>query len=330
MSNGLLLEFLTELGSGTWDEFRNAWSACEPAEDQRPSWALQNLAALGHIDVDPAGFSSPKATAWRVCPPLLAGLAETADRKTQVVLCGGRTEAFVSRVMREAKQRGGVAEWTFQANLVAAVRLQLPLGSELGELADAIGIPFIPEAGRRLALCLPTIDVVVSRFSSEPEPSGPGLQKLDTSIQHRRPAWISVAAADTDGAYRQEWLRSTQYWVKQQSVCKRVRGDQSTAVYAVAKGLLLYQRDSSKIRFRVRPPSLYLRALVLCSGILPNHNGLGEAELGDIPPDVAEIVIERLKQGKLQYPSLLKIWRQGPNGRIAQANEANLRDSGNA
>src|SRR5438876_70322 len=94
MSHDLLLEWASERGSGSWQQFRDAheWLLEDaPASQWRPTpgWSARMLSTLGHIEID------WQAGVWAASAPVLTLLPSAGGH---ALLTGGRTRALRDRL----------------------------------------------------------------------------------------------------------------------------------------------------------------------------------------------------------------------------------------
>src|SRR5437588_448192 len=86
MTWDLLLYWMTQLGEGSWEAFRDAVKGLAPSD--RDTDALVRRLRLQLSDLGHADFFLGGSRRWRVAAPVLAGLAMRTDA---AILCGGRT-----------------------------------------------------------------------------------------------------------------------------------------------------------------------------------------------------------------------------------------------
>jgi hypothetical protein len=293
---GVLLEYLSELGCGSWREFKQALSTSEAAADTPAVWVARDLAALGHLEVQ------PETREWSVCPPSLVQLPIPSKSAT-AVLCGARSPKFLARVNAQSEQFGGRLEYSIEG-VVARMSFELEDAATLAALSAQCGISLIADAAERLAGCLPAVESLIRSARSEHVGASPGLERLvDAPAKGRHTPWLKWAPADAvrrSGVYRQEWGFRTVYWWSRLSgsALDVRRVSKAVALYGHRPNLMSYDARTQTVEFpsEARPPDLYLRALVLCSGYLPSSVGPGRLAARNVPPDIASTIMEKLAQ----------------------------------
>lgn len=294
---GILLEYLSEIGCGSWAEFKRALAISEASSGKPAVWVASDLAALAHIELH------PDTRDWAVCPPALVELPSASDEATGL-LCGARSPRFLARVNRISDALGGSLEPSIEG-VVVGMRFRLPSKDALRSLAEQAGLPLLSGAAERLATCLPTVPALLRAARQEQVVPSPGLEQLmDTPGGRRRSPWLdwgAAPAADAPGVYRQEWGFRTVYWWRGllDGAADSRRTSKAVALYAHCPDLMTYEQRSSTVQFPAdaRPPDLHLRALVLCSGSLPTLVAPGRLGAKQVPPGIAHIVIQKLGQG---------------------------------
>lgn len=281
----ILLEYLSEIGGGTWGRFRDALAACRVAPGAPPVWSLQNLAALGHLEFDQDTLD------WAVCPPAVVELPN-ADRPG-AILCGARSPGFLARACAVAEGLGGRLDdpppW--EGDIVLRIRFWLPSRDAVRAFAEQLDVVYLPDAARTLARHLPSIDSLILACSPEEAPQA---ETLD--VHDPRPWWRRVGKADGPGLYRLQSIPYDRFWLHTRSGAWRV--SYPVGLYGCRRDLLRYSAARSAITFdaRARPPALHLRTLVLCSGSLPRPAIAGRLEVLEVPRDVALAVAASLRQ----------------------------------
>ena len=296
---GVLLEYLSEIGCGSWRDFKQALATSEAAPDSAAVWVASDLSALAHVEFH------PETHEWAVCPPALVELPGVGPAVTGL-LCGARSPRFLARVYREAEALSGVLEMTEEdiQGVVMAMRFRMPDKDALRAFAANAGLQLIEHAPEQLAACLPTVESLLRASKPEEVAPSPGLERLARAKDDRKCTpwleWRAAFAVDPEGVYRQEWGFRTVYWWRGSLDGKResLRTSKATALYGYCRDLMTYDQRNLMALFPTdaRPPDLYLRALVLCSGTLPTLVAAGRLGSKQVPPVVAEGVMKKLGQ----------------------------------
>lgn len=312
MSADALLLWMSARQKGSWQQFRAAVEELHldagdvqdlDSEDATDSTSLPlyqalrlNLQRVGHAEF----FAGAGDAEWRVCPPTLAlaqGLCNCLG-----TLVGARSTALLHRVtvpfpgisLRTNSSPACPSHMSFLGNSRDA----------LASFAKETGLYFQGDAPASLLACLPAVDDCFLRASRD-MPFGAGWKVDEFSAEDLRwhPATLSDAASARGGFFRLS-LRYQRYFF----YC--VRGSNFPVPNQVGKYLVLKRRrrrvlryDPALLRLSVpaacRPPFLIERALILCSGSLPNYqsgSGSGILEYDGIPQDVARTVLALLRQ----------------------------------
>jgi hypothetical protein len=296
---GLLLEYLSEMGCGSWAQFRDALVGSRAAPGRQPIWVAQDLAALGHIELE------PETLRWAVCPPTLAELPD--EDGTAALLCGARSPAFLSRLVGTAEHCGGghdPSRFTLEGEVVERLIVRMPSRAALAQLASTLEIPLLIGAARRLAACLPDIQALLHASPTDTPPTGSGVDYLETDdAQLERSSWLTWSqrsAGRRPGLARLQLpFRKQYWWTGPNGEARRV--SKEVGMYSVRHKLLRYDERQRTMTFPgdARLPDLHLRAVVLCSGQLPKDVGMGRLQANDVPRDIASAVAKRLGQSEL-------------------------------
>jgi len=189
MNYDLLLRWLSEIGSGSWDRFRAASASLQLGEgrDAKPAWMVANsLEDLGHLDVD------YQRRRWSVAPPVLSLLPGTG---LCAVLTGSRTRFFHDRV--ESLEASGI--YPFQVAQPDGPSAQFVKGGSVEDLqafAEAIDTPFLIEPAARISAIIPTIEgQLESAISPHPEAELEWFDPLEL-------AWSRISAPAEPGLHR--------------------------------------------------------------------------------------------------------------------------------
>ncbi len=297
---GLLLGYLSELGSGSWAKFRAALDAVAGDEDERmPSVRARGLAALGHAE-----FAFYGDLRWAVCPPVLAWLPRREE--PAAVLCGARTERLVDRLRERAAQVGLAIEERAQPGGEGPEGLFVPAPDrEAGEeLARFAGLPSQTNAAGLVAGCLPSLDGFARLASEIPGPSGYEIEVFDPA----RLRWSEAPNTSGDGLYRYKYYRP-EYRLRTGG--RDLKVTREAGVYSLLKRegrkVLLYDAAKQELVVPVAAPlpDLHARAATLCSGLLPafeRRDGVPCHVYGGVPTGIALAIMEKLDQDTEDRP----------------------------
>jgi hypothetical protein len=307
-----LLLWLSARKQGTWEQFKGAAEALHApddesaqedavsAEEERGRDALPlyqrlrlNLERLGHAEF----FARDCEDGWRVAPPVLA-MQEHAGNCTGI-LCGARSRRLLARfdaaaagkaVLQTEVQEGAPLVHRVAAGRSALVSLAAETGTHLqvdAPMAILCSLPAVSDRLLRRPQELPLgPDWRVDRFSGE---------TLGWSESGREEALRAC-----EGVFR---FRCRYEW--RHFLC--VRGKAYELPGQIAKYVLLrhrrkvlaYDREALTLTLPAvcRPPPLFDRALVLCTGRLPSFNGQAKTlTYTGIPPIMAQVAARLLCQ----------------------------------
>lgn len=259
-----LLLWLSATGAGTDATFRRKASELVPTARGGPaahSRALWALGGLAHCE-----FGDAADGGWRVAPPVLA--AGALQGEVSAILCGARSAQLLARVGAAAAERVSIEARPGAPDLV---------GVHAGSAADLIGIA--REAGVPVQWNAPL--AMLAAFRSEslcslPETALPSGGWTVWRFSRSRMAWVDSSVAEAGrmrrGLFRFRSEYATRHVFRQAGVTR-------DAPPSIAKYWLLGRRqramrlDLSRglVSFPAiaRPPGLVDRALVMCSGRLP-------------------------------------------------------------
>ena len=320
MSLDNLLTWMSARGSGSWAQFRSAVEQLhvsnedgetvgESSDDRTASdlpayqSARLGLQRLGHVE-----FSSSTAdTEWRVVPPSLALLSH--DDKCVGILCGARSPDLRDRLNRVPP----AVSWDTHSapDMPDRLRLVARDGEAMDTIAEALELNLQPNAPSSLLAAIPPVDDPRSRFPGE-APAVPGwtIERFDPvslrwTAQHYKeerelePRDVRKTAT---GLYRFRMRYQRFHFMRWRGRTYGVPvqvGKYAILRHRRVRGLVQYDRNRSVLSVPVscRPPLLIERALVLCSGLLPNlDRASGRLEYREVSRDVARLSAGLLRQ----------------------------------
>lgn len=262
MNNNLLLQYLSEIESGSWAQFRQALEYLADEEDELfRSVTARQLSMLGHVE-----FAFNNDLRWFICQPTLAWLP--CQDELKAVLCGKRIEPLINNLQKYAQELGCSIEMHSQKEGPDAIFVTVP-SSNVGEkLASSVGIKSEPQAAERIAHCLPTLADYVRLCPEVAEPIGYKMKRFDIMISR----WIEVEDTSVLGLYRYEYYRP-EYRLKLNGRCLKVPRNAGLFLLLQHHGRSVLRYDSENLTLNVpvhpRLPVLFARAVTLCSGFLP-------------------------------------------------------------
>lgn len=295
MNNEALLSYMSELEHGSWRQFRNAVEELSSSEEEiyAPVMA-RNLASLGHAE-----FAESDDLRWRICPPALVSLPP--PNTAVAVLCGARTPSLVDSLQRAAVYSDCSLHITRQPDHQAADRISVLARSReaLEELGQRTGMTVVENAAGRLASCLPFIDDYWAIHQQAPEPSGHEMEVFDPAAL----AWVQGNDSSGDGLYRYHIFGRREYRLKAGGKLYGTSREIGVYLALQREGRVAVSYDGAeeqlKVPVRVPLPPLYARAVVFCSGHLPEFryfDGVPVNCYRETAPGVAQTVLARVRQ----------------------------------
>jgi hypothetical protein len=302
-----LLIWMSARVAGSWQQFRGAveefHAALHGSElsqndgDQPESLPIYQAARLTFQRQAHVEFFSQNE--WRVAPPTLA-IAPKPDHVMGVV-CGARSPAIL-QTLSNAPPGVTVDVHTSSAS-PDCIRLRAADRSALRSLANSLGMWIQEDAPTALLASVPLVDDARSRTQAQ-SPSGPGwmIERFSTSnLRWERHEQQTIEHVQTGmfrmrmGFQRFHFLR----WRGHTYRCAVQVGKYAVLRHARRSCLLTYdaQRALLSILPTCRPPLFVERALLLCSGLLPEFNpSSGCLEYSEVPKTIAQEAARLLRQ----------------------------------
>jgi hypothetical protein len=287
----VLLEAVSTACEGSWASFASlvAQLADEPWAAQE---AARRLQALGHIEIA-RGPEVLSPVSWCIAPPAIV-IPTDAD-EAQPFLAGWRSEGLIHLLGHEVGRRGGFQRFSACPDGPALITFRGLDAPTLREAAE--------EASERLPMPIEVVEAPAERLVH----ALPSLDELRMSLPR-------VAAIDYEGTERFDPLRG---WVRAEGAggCFRTRRfprviwhelgtDRRRVTSRLGKWLaasrsvplLAWEAATRSVACHLgaEPPGLFERALVLCSGQLPERRGNHVVYRG-VGEEVAWAVAARLQ-----------------------------------
>lgn len=280
MSFDRMLLWLSAKGQGSWPQFRSAVETCSLESDLEDGSAADGgsdlpvyqearltLQRLGHAEFHAGAVEN----AWRIVPPTVAVHGPSSDAG---VLCGARLPVLLDPLITDARltvvrtQITGMPErivvrGTCHEQLIARV-LELGFFVQRDAPVSLLSVlPTVRDHSRWDVSVMPeTPGWVVHRFALRPEPH-----------------WVEVAQLDalraSSGLFRFVMKHQRFYYLQRRGQTFSVPVQEGKyGVMQRRRGTLKYDRAQKTLSVpaAMRPPLLVERALVLCSGALPQFD----------------------------------------------------------
>ena len=162
-----LLEWMTHVGSGPWDAFRQSVDELDegPNEDRHALYRSLRIALsdLGHAD-----FFVGSSRRWRVRRPALVG---TSQGEREYVFTGGRSAKLASELAMAAQNAEAVVR--VEQDHPGLSRIQVEGDPErLATIAQALGVDYLRTGASTLAALLPPLRRTFELSDEAEEPIG--------------------------------------------------------------------------------------------------------------------------------------------------------------
>ena len=306
-----LLLWLSAKGNGSWPQFRGAVEAVlsdqtnesRDSDEEKAGSGVNHsvlpvhqricleLQRLGHVEFS---WNEQGQGSWRMVPPTIALLPNRQDKG---ILCGARSPELPARLdaLKDIRVERTERAWmpqrmTVQGKPAAVARAAKQTGCLVQENAANAILSAVPSVREQAAW----------RRTGIPETSGWTVHRFSsTKLQ-----WVDASANDAkttrNGFFRFVMKHQRFYCLRRDGRSYKV--PVQVGKYAVrrrSRGLLAY--DSSSGLFSAphifRPPLLIERALVLCSGFLPEFDSTSRrVTYVGVPSDVARLAAQLLRQ----------------------------------
>lgn len=307
------LEWLSEKGEGSWDDFRSTWSwlqsQAQTARDSDPARAAgviaANLSALGYIEM-----SWQPIPRWTVAPAVITMLPRSGGR---ALLTGARTRKLCWLPSKRPGATIGVLPvaadeldlWIDYSQLDRAptsVLIASNKPEDAKRLADRCGIGYSYSVSQQLSAMLPNLDLYVRLWEQRPVPQGFPVERFDASAYE----WVDSSETDASepGLYRSITWKSHVHTIVLPTRVP-LRATRQHAIYEVLRWeitpALRYDAATRELWAPVaaRLPLLQERAAVLCSGLMPVYrkvDGLDGLTYLNVPSKVAKRIASSLVQ----------------------------------
>ncbi len=270
MTFDLLLEWVSELGEGTWSEFRAAYEWLVGTE--RPDWqtagfAARTLSTLGHLEIDWVEGR------WTAAPPVLTILPNAG---AHALLTGGRTRTLRRKFDVAVEDDERLFPFPIVQQLApTALWIECEDETDVERLAGHLGIQYEHSVAERLSQLLPSLDSYLSLVPATRCPTRYGVKRFD--VKDLR--WRTAGDDNETGLYQYESYGPAMFRLVDRDGIFSV--DLPTGVYAA-----LSRWGTNRLRYAEQSvngelwahlmaplPTLQARAAALCSGLAPVKRG---------------------------------------------------------
>ena len=257
-----LLEWLSYRRSGRADALPSELTGSNPHR------SLASLSLLGHIELE-------DSSTWRVAPPTLAALPKESNNQAAAVLCGARTAGVVRRLTDACETTGAAFSELQQSDSPSIIQVSAECGDILIRTAQLAEINFQYDAGYSLLACVPAI----RNWPRQPCQMTGGRVGTVRRFSGSQARWVVSSLSEAQSAPKGFFkIKRDWDWV---SILKLSRDDCSYIDDRAGRMLSAAKLrhagwDTSNMIFTLPallfPPSLIARALVLCTGLLPEFD----------------------------------------------------------
>ena len=288
----LLLQWMSERGSGSWGQFAAAYRWGNEDADSGDTYAyMRTLSTLGHAEIDWASGE------WAMAPTMVTLLPDAGGHG---LITGARTGKMRSHLEDGLSHMPNVFPF-FQEQSRGPDVCFVACDSErdLTELADELQVPYEHSVAERLCAILPSVDAMLASRAAMPGVPDLGVERFDAE----RGRWYSVEHDRDTGMYRYERRgRRELRWKDPEGQVFQV--DQALGVYAELRrlgiwGVIRWYEDSLHgslgVRLHAPLPVLHARAAAMCSGLAPIRQGQ-LLMYRNVPLALAERIAETLDQ----------------------------------
>ena len=283
-----ILDALVVCDSGSWNAFRRLIDYSD-SERYKPHEAIRNLRSLGYIDVEVDPRSS-FPNRWSLSPPAMVVM----PNGTSAFLTGRRDPELLERVATMAAAHDATVNRSQLDGRPERWQIDAAHAGILAGIGESAGIEVVFDAPRRILERMPTIRSILNAQPVLHLPSDSILKRFN----RKQNKWIKATMRPLlAGGYQIEDHR-TSHAVYTEGVFRQCGS--LTAKYAgtaaVGEHIMTYDSETRRLTclFGARPPGLFERALVLCSGELPEHPGDNTTVYHDVPPQVASWIAAKL------------------------------------
>ncbi len=260
MNWNVLLHWMTHLGEGSWDGFKDAVARLAPQEEQLDDVLVRlrlYLSDMGHVDFFVGG-----SRRWRVLPPILAGLAA---RPGAAVLCGGRTPQLGGTLAAAAEAAGCLVSLEDAAYGPTTLRVEGEPAA-LARAAAAADVRFVSDYAGALCRLVTPVYELFERAPEESAPTNWSLKSFDFDSMSLLDGLRRNSACECSPR------RGLPRWYVHTRRGRLRPMPKREALYTAAmlQRVTLLQYEPDRRRFvapvKVPPPELYSRAACLCAG----------------------------------------------------------------
>ncbi len=272
MDYDLLLEWMSERGSGSWHHFRDAhaWLLTRGGQDAGAVPAartLDHLSRLGHVE------SARAESRWAVAPPVVTVVPGAS---VHAVVVGSRTRPL-QQALRDAIGDRQNLELVGRPQDEGPEILYVSCNDEraLEQLAGQVGAVYEHSVSERLSQLLPPLNDLLKSAAAPPPLSGYGVSRWDLDSRRFAP----IRETEQPGLYRYEVYGAHQYRFTadgQHFADVDLHTGRYAELHRLGRTALRYTPETIN-GLLIAPawadlPILHARSAILCSGLLPRFD----------------------------------------------------------
>lgn len=259
----LLLEWMSFRGNGRVDELPPGMAGPQPRR------VLRDMSTFGHVEL------TGPAT-WRIAPPTLAALPETAGAEPTVIFCGARTPSLTRKLNAACLSTRASIRTVQGADFPSSILVSAPSFSLLADTAEQASLVFQYNAAYSILSCVPSI----GRWPRQSCQMVGGRVETIKRFSGSRALWVSSTLAEAESAthgffrIKRDWDWVSIFKSSQNDCC--YIDDRAGRFLAAAKRRhVTWSADTNILGLPTNlfPPVLIARAFVLCSGMAPKFEG---------------------------------------------------------
>jgi hypothetical protein len=287
----MLLQWVSERGSGSWNEFRDAFHWALPdAQAGGAQSCMRTLTMLAQVEIDwDAGM-------WAAAPTVVTLLPSAGGHGLLAGARTGRLRALLEDGLDEASHV--FAFFRPQEAAPDVCFIACDSEEDLSELATQLGVPFEHSVADRLATLLPPIEAMLAERASTPGVPDLGVDQFDVMDDRWRP----VESDSDPGLYRYEHRGRELRWIDEKRRPYRV--DFALGAYCELRRLensdtlhwmQLPVNGTLSVPLKAPLPVPQARAATMCSGLAP-HRHASVLRYENVPRRIAEAIATALEQ----------------------------------
>ena len=294
VSEAAVLDALSYLGNGRRTGLESIVTAVSEDSYEVVS-RIKNLVDLGHIDAAYKDLSS-RPNEWSCAAPVLV-LTESGS----LFMSGFRTGEMISEIslmIEGFSLEVLIKEQPEGPPIVAWKDVQINI-NDIKELLSDVSDPFgreiicVESSGYKIAASMPFLKEVASKMEPILIQDTRDLEKFNPQTGK----WVVTSAFEGAGAYRTSFAGRKYFYVDSDRDMKQGAYELVKLLSAVNSAVLLHRYCPDSKEFQsvmgCEPPGLFRRALVACSGYLPEKRD-GLTVYRDIPKEVANTILHKL------------------------------------